>query len=203
MSCSCIAKLVSLVSITVSIFHQELFVIVGFRVGLAIRATRPDYANGFNTIPTRLLIGSKHVTRTRPDCEPGNSNTTRYTRLQKRSNSNNPIGSSTGKQENSKKNSHSAIMRNSPRKFLSKTITKIPSTHSVPQPKTRIKNPKNRPEQGYIFKLQQFNPMNPHGSIKTYQSKNTQNNINNGNTRITFEENPSRIQRRIAGQYFL
>jgi hypothetical protein len=45
--------------------------------------------------------------------------------------------------ENSKKNSHLAIMRNSPRKFLSKIITKIPSTHSVPQPeKKRKKKPK-------------------------------------------------------------
>jgi hypothetical protein len=139
-------------------------------------------------VSTRLTRLCKRV-RHDPDpiinrvetCDP---NTTRYTRLQNRSNPSNLIGSSTGKQENSKKNSHLAIMRNSPRKFIRKTIIKIPSTHSIPQQKTRRKNPKNRPEQGYIFKLQQFNPMNPHGSIKTYQSKNTQNNINNGNTRI-------------------
>jgi hypothetical protein len=43
-----------------------------------------------------------------------------------------PFSHSTEKQENPKKNPHSPIIRNSPRKFLSKTIIKIPSTHLIP-----------------------------------------------------------------------
>jgi hypothetical protein len=38
---------------------------------------RPDYTFGFNTNPTRLIIGSKLVTRTRPNCEPGYTTRTR------------------------------------------------------------------------------------------------------------------------------
>jgi len=124
---------------------------VPLKLGLAIRVhesgscqpDQPDFANGSNTNPTRLLIGLEHVTRTRPYCKPSNPNTTPINTITRREAI--QATRSVAQLENKrtqKKNSHSAIMRNSPRKFLSKTVTKIPSTHLVPQPKTRRQNPK-------------------------------------------------------------